>query len=811
MNVRYLTRCIALCLAVLVLIGCTTPAEFTDAPQTQIETSYALEFSPGQTFLAHHAGLKAIEVYLTPADAENGSVTLHLRANPLAERDLANATVRLRNVEEPGFYRFSFDPLENSHGQLYYFFLTGTGVTVGGSQHDSYPEGTAYRDRQPGRQDLALRLVYDTPSIVMDLLTFVGTLGVNAIAGMFLYVIPGLAFIVWLWPGDRVSWLEYAGLGAGLSIAIYPLVLLWLHAAGISAGPLVAVLPGGIGLFVLLWRARNRVDVVRQDIRTRRVTDSAPDLILVFILGIMLVTRLFPIRTMVAPAWGDSFQHTIIVQLLLDNGGLFHSWQPYAPMQTFTYHYGYHAAVAAWAWLTGTSAPQAVLSASQMLNVLAVFALYPLAVRLTGGNRWAGVGAVLVAGLLSSMPAFYVNWGRYTQLAGQIILPTVLWCLTVWWAQNDRPSPRILGLLLVLLAGLALTHYRILILAAAAVVAWGGWSLWRLRDTPREWAARVTLFGAVSAVAMITILPWGINVYGGRLAAVHTNVVQTSVDTPSFWQDLRIWRTTIQHYSVPMLVSCVASVILALWKRRQTLGVVAIWCVLVFLTTNPFVLRLPGTGLITNFTLIIALYFPIALFLGWALGVIWEWFAAQNYGLPLIAGMVLLASVVGIRQQFGIVDPFFQMMTPADRVAFEWIKDNTPENATFLVNGFLAFSDTALVGSDAGWWLPFYTLRNNTIPPLPYMFERMPRPDQREEIRHLGIRVRASGGSPDELRAALCGSDVTHVYLGQRRGRVGMGATPLIKETWLHDMSAFTLVYQLNQVQIWSFDRTICE
>jgi hypothetical protein len=35
--------------------------------------------------------------------------------------------------------------------------------------------------------------------------------------------------------------------------------------------------------------------------------------------------------------------------------------------------------------------------------------------------------AVLAAGLLTPMPMYYVNRGRYTQLAGQVVLPAALW------------------------------------------------------------------------------------------------------------------------------------------------------------------------------------------------------------------------------------------------------------------------------------------------------------------------------------------------------------------------------------------------
>ena len=52
------------------------------------------------------------------------------------------------------------------------------------------------------------------------------------------------------------------------------------------------------------------------------------------------------------PLWGDSQQHSTIVQLILDHGGLFDDWAPYADIQSLTYHFGFHAFAASIAWLT---------------------------------------------------------------------------------------------------------------------------------------------------------------------------------------------------------------------------------------------------------------------------------------------------------------------------------------------------------------------------------------------------------------------------------------------------------------------------
>ena len=148
-----------------------------------------------------------------------------------------------------------------------------------------------------------------------------------------------------------------------------------------------------------------------------------------------------------------------MAQLILDHGGLFQSWSPTPPTSSLTVQYGFSAGAAVWSWVTGQPIQQAVVVFGQLLNLLAVAAWYPLACRLAKGNRWAGVVAVLIAGLLCSVPGFYSNWGRYAQLAGQTVLPVALW-LTWDLLERKRFDWRGALLLGTCLAGMLLCYYR---------------------------------------------------------------------------------------------------------------------------------------------------------------------------------------------------------------------------------------------------------------------------------------------------------------------------------------------------------------
>src|SRR2546423_337066 len=49
----------------------------------------------------------------------------------------------------------------------------------------------------------------------------------------------------------------------------------------------------------------------------------------------------------------DAYHHTAIAQLFVQNGGIPDNYEPFAPLTSFTYHFGFHAWTAALAWLHG--------------------------------------------------------------------------------------------------------------------------------------------------------------------------------------------------------------------------------------------------------------------------------------------------------------------------------------------------------------------------------------------------------------------------------------------------------------------------
>src|SRR5215203_3296986 len=121
------------------------------------------------------------------------------------------------------------------------------------------------------------------------------------------------------------------------------------------------------------------------------------------------------------------------------------------------------------------------------------------------------------------MPAFYVNWGRYTQLSGHVLLAVAL-ALVVgiggqrseirnqqlqinnsllrWFVRRD------MVLAAICVGGLMVVHYRVLIFFGLFLVALAIWylaSLWgRWRDLLVTWSRLLV----ATVLGLLLALPW---------------------------------------------------------------------------------------------------------------------------------------------------------------------------------------------------------------------------------------------------------------------------------------------------------------
>lgn len=616
-------------------------------------------------------------------------------------------------------------------------------------------------------------------------------------ATALLFVLPGWALLR-RWAGAaRCTLFEQLILGLGVGMALYPCLLLALDLLGLRAGPALGWALPLLALPLLLWSYRHPVARRRSWPTPGNALWSGTALLVTT--GAVAGVRGLAVHGLAVPLWGDSVHHAMIAQLIVDHQGLFRSWEPYAALQTFTYHFGFHAHVAAIAWMTGIATPRAVVLTGQIANIAAVLALYPLAVQL-GRSRWAGVIALLLAGLLAPMPMLYVHWGRYTQLAGQVMLPVAVYLA---WRFLEAPRRHWVLLLItsVTFAGMVLTHYRIAIFALCFFPAVG---LVCARGSWREWVARLGLLALLSGALAA---PWLLRVLGGQLLVVLGSIVAASATrgaaAPGV-DSLNVMGGPLFFLPAPVWYALPVALLWAVWRRKRALLAIALWWLLALLLVNPQVLGLPGAGTLTNFAWLIAAYMPADLIIGAMAGGLLKHTSRPAYLAALTLVIVGLAWWGGGQRLQQIDLATTAMVEPADLRAFEWIRRSTPADARFLVNGFFP-NPGVVVGSDGGWWLPLLARRQTTLPPILYIAEQGPRPDYRLWVNALYAALHDLGITHPQTLAMLREREVTHVYLGQRGGTVGYsgGAQIIAPETLLGD-PAFRLVYHEDQVWIFA-------
>jgi hypothetical protein len=810
---------LVLLLILLTLVGCSS-IEKIEQPLISDFATLSNENTIGQTYVARYDGLDGFLIYVEPEPGAQGVVHLQLSEGPEENKVLRTSTISLSDVSYPGYIRFQFPPVKDSTQKYYYVRLQpemegASNLRVGTSSGDSYINGALYRNQIPQDAQLAFNLSYNPIRVASGLLQEGLTWILWILIGVFLYIIPGWALLGLLWSGwGNLHWGEKLGLSAGVSLAIYPIIFLWTHIVGLNLGPLYAWIPPLAGLTVIIWKNR-------KEIRVKRISSIIPlspfpwsDFTLLFVIGLVFAVRFWVIRGLDAPMWGDSYQHTMIAQLLVDNNGLFNSWEPYAELQTLTYHFGFHTYAVVFHWITRLSLTQSVLWTGQILNGLAVIGLYPLATRI-GKNKWGGIVAIVLAGLVFQMPMFYVNWGRYTQLAGLAILPAAVYI--AWTTLDSRKTNwRLIILSWIVLGGLALTHYRVIIFAsifyfAYLLVNFSSGSL--LNKLGRTFLSALGAF--------LIFLPWLIHVFSGRILYIFSKQITTLPRQASTFQqqyntigDIFVYLPPIVWIILPILISW------GLWRREKGVALLSLWWFLILLATNPQWINLPGAGAITNFTVLISSYFLAAIVIGSAFSwLIDDWKMKSNpegehlsprqkqprtwSGITLTI-IILLISLWGFRQRMTNLETSkHSLFTRPDLLAAAWIKEHSPSDAQFIVNSFFAFSNYVIVGSDGGWWLPLSSYHRTTQPPINYGTEGGPRPDYREWVNALTASIQSKGIDDPDILEMLSDRGITHVYIGQKQGSVN-SPSPLLDPDHLNASSHFIPIYHKDRV--WVFE-----
>lgn len=627
-----------------------------------------------------------------------------------------------------------------------------------------------------------------------------------------LLLLPGAALWLLLGGSTTEDVLQRVCLWPILTLALLPILLLWVTIAGARLDS-----SGVRGLLVcasvlIVWRqsalrsgARaGPTDATRAGRAAFVSHDRFPTaggyvlaLALVAIVAVSLGVRLYLIRGVPYPAWVDSYHHTIITQIMLDTGRVPTSYAPFADIPSFLYHFGYHAYSAFLSWVTGLPAHRAVLWGGQVLNCLSVASVFYAVDRLARDHR-AALIAGLVVGLLSRMPAYYVNWGRYPQLAGQVVLPVAV-ALTVDACRSPSWSWGRMLLAGVATAGLALTHYRVLVFFLVAGIVFAGTHTACHANWPKRAARLWPRLVVVGLVAGALVSPW----LPPLIRKTAVTAQQTYALTGGTQYDY-ITLDFVLGYGLPagLLATALLSAVWTLVRvRRVPLGALTLlWLAGVAFLANPLVSGTPS-GFLTNGTLIVALYLPAALLIGLAIGDAWKLLGMAasrcgrwaGYAVNAVLVMVLCAGGVwgALDMSRHGLEPSRYLVSNEDLAAMGWVREHTPADAVFAV-GATFWLSTAVTGNDAGYWLPYVAGRKTLVPPMVYINEG----DATYVARaNHAVKTLAQATTSSDLVDALRREGATHIYLARQHEQPWQAA--------LMDAERFELLYDAGGVRVY--------
>jgi len=534
-------------------------------------------------------------------------------------------------------------------------------------------------------------------------------------------VLPGWAVLSL---GD--NWRQWKGLqrwivAVSLSVAFYPVLFYGMR----SVFPFLPLGPYKMGALLLGfaaiigWR-------MRRHWREQFAFDQLEQVALA-VFGMTLFTRFWIIRDHPYPAWSDSLHHTLLTQLTAVQGHLPFSMEPYFPIRLGQYHLGLYALSATVQWLAQVPAHTALLWTAQVLNGLCGAGVYLVLDRKVG--RLGAVVGAAVVGLWSHQPAWYVNWGRFTQVASQAIL-LVAWLVTwdaiaSWKCLGQEHRAKLLlnaAHAAALMGAVFLLHFRVAIFCLPLLIIS---VLWELQKARRESRVKPIVLAtiAIGAAALIIVTPalWEAMRIHFAIGLSLTQSSQTPAAASEVAEAMQGYFELPLHAVSPLaarpwlIVLTSVSTVTGLLTRNKLVLTGLLWTIILCIMGYAYALGLTFLAVTNLGAVLVMLYLPIGLIVGSATEEVSARLGSHCPGriTPLATAFVLVASFVATHIRVTETEPYRYFITPDDIAAMEWIRKNTPADALFAVNTYFWLPQSPH-GTDAGYWIPYFTKRQTT-------------------------------------------------------------------------------------------------
>lgn len=427
-------------------------------------------------------------------------------------------------------------------------------------------------------------------------------------------------------------------------------------------------------------------------------------------------------------AGDDSLHHTLLTEITSRTGILPQTLKPYFDTPLDHYHLGLYSLTAPLRLLTGIRSDQALLWMSQFLNGIAGIGTYLILSKLV--TKKAAIGGLALIGLFSVFPNFYVNWGRFTQLSGQVVL---LPAAIMYWEHLEELKQQNTGqkkrefdwaavfLIAFIVGATCFLHFRVAVLLLPLLISIA-FIVVINKDTNKSQYTRCLLHSFVILfIVFLVISPAlipGLKAYIATRTPYDVSEQFSNEKLSDLWYYSKGDSTTNQlsENSKWLYLVCFTGILLSLFDAKvKSLGIIMLIWLLTFLAT--MYIYLTNINLITTMNrtaILLALYMPMSIGFGLFVHFIEKLEPERYFGNRLLLIIPLILCVYWATE--ARINEYWaeqEYMTDADFDAMLWIKTQTPADAVFAANtGFLG--KTQPFGTDAGYWIPYYADRAST-------------------------------------------------------------------------------------------------
>jgi hypothetical protein len=615
---------------------------------------------------------------------------------------------------------------------------------------------------------------------------------------LIMLLLPGWALLSMGQYWKRWQPLQRWFLALSLGIAVYP-VMFYLTRAVLPVfrfGTRKLVFFLVISFVVIVWKQRK---VWREHLRFEKLTWLALVVLVATLAARFILAHEHPFL-----AGDDSLHHTLLTELTAINGRLPYTLEPYDNTVLDHYHLGLYALTAPLKLLTGLRSDQALLWMCQFLNGIAGIGSFLILDKLL--SRKSAIAGLAFVGLLSVFPNYYVNWGRFTQLAGQVLLfPAVI----IYWehllhigeaSEFSRTSN--MDWIAIFLSGLTagavcLLHFRV---AAFLIPLMLSIFLIHLfsKNTQKPLRWKRLLGSLLITLFVLPALVPGLRAYiNMRNPQIENNSEIPATKLSENWYYSKGDGTTnrLSEESKWLYLTCLIGIVWGFFKPKSSplSFLMSVWLLVFLAITYAYLTNVSLLAIMNRTAVLLALYLPMSVGLGILVYTSETWFldSTKNYS-SIVLILILLLSLWSLNARLNEYWPEQEYMSEEDQIAMNWIKENTPKEAIFGANtDFL--NPIMPYGTDAGYWIPFYGERETTTLTLLSSLT-----DNIESSNVLRADALYGVYSSPLALDKLCAFDISYLYSGAKPSVSGNDFN--IDE--LLNLPGTSLVYDRGGVQV---------